>query len=87
MSLPPLLIVQAGADDLSGGTPDAAAFAVEYAERGGFVELAIVPGASHIFLNPGLVEPTEGMWRGQDAIKTFISRQVQPPAPVPAPAP
>ena len=80
VSLPPLLVVQAGADDLSGGeATDAARFAVSYARRGGLAELAIIPGAPHIFLNPGLVPRTEGMLRGQDAIKHFIARQVRAP--------
>jgi len=74
---PPVLLCQAGADVLPGFTADkAAAFAAAYAAAGGAVELAIFPGAPHIFLNPGLVERSEGMERGLAAIRGYIARQL-----------
>jgi acetyl esterase len=76
--LPPLLVIQAGDDDLPGGQPhDAAAFATAYAARGGFVELGIFPGAPHIFLNSGLAPRSEAMLRGLAMIKGFIARQLE----------
>ena len=73
----PLLIVQAGADLLSGGrVSDATSFASAYAASGANVELAIMPGASHIFINPGLVERSEAMVRGLAIVKGYIARQL-----------
>lgn len=74
---PAVLLCQAGGDVLPGFTADkAASFAAAYAKAGGNVELAIFPGAPHIFLNPGLVERSEGMERGLAAIRAYIARQL-----------
>ena len=74
---PALLLVQAGGDVLPGFTNDKAArFARRYAEAGGNVELVILPGAPHIFINPGLVERSEAMDRGLAAVRSYIARQL-----------
>jgi acetyl esterase len=76
--LPHLLILQAGADEFMGGqVKDAVRFAESYTSQGGFVELSMIPQASHVFLNPGLALPSEAMARGFLAIKGFISRELQ----------
>lgn len=78
LDLPPLLLLQAGADVLPGLTADKAArFAELYGAKGGNVELAIFPNAPHIFLNSELAGKSEAMLRGLAAIKAYISRQVQ----------
>jgi acetyl esterase len=74
----PLLIIQAGADDIGGGRlSHAAKFAAAYGARGGWAELAIAPNAGHIFLNSDLVEPTAELVRALSAIEGFISRQLR----------
>jgi acetyl esterase len=74
---PPILLLQAGADDLPGFTNDKALkFAQTYAEAGGNVELAIFPGAGHIFINPALVKRSEAMDRGLAAARYYIARQL-----------
>ena len=77
VATPPLLLIQAGADVLPGFTNDKAAeFAQLYTQRGGHVELAILAGAPHIFINPGLVPESEAMRRGLAMLKGFIARQL-----------
>lgn len=77
IATPPMLLLSAGADGRQGRLPsDAAKFALSYADRGGFVELGIFPGAPHIFLNPGLVKESEAMFRGLAAIRGYIARQL-----------
>ena len=77
LATPPLLLIQAGADVLPGFTNDkAAAFAQLYTQRGGQVELAILAGAPHIFINPGLMPDSEAMRRGLAMLKGFIARQL-----------
>jgi acetyl esterase len=77
LATPPLLLIQAGADVLPGFTNDKAAeFAQRYTQRGGEVELAILAGAPHIFINPGLMPDSEAMRRGLAMLKGFIARQL-----------
>ncbi len=77
LATPPLLLIQAGADVLPGFTNDKAAeFAQRYTQRGGQVELAILAGAPHIFINPGLMPDSEAMRRGLAMLKGFIARQL-----------
>lgn len=74
---PAILLLQAGGDVLPGFTTDKAArFAQTYAAGGGNIELAIFPGAPHIFINPGLVERSEAMDRGLAAVRNYIARQI-----------
>jgi hypothetical protein len=40
------------------------------------VELAILAGAPHIFINPGLMPDSEAMRRGLAMLKGFIARQL-----------
>lgn len=54
----------------------AAEFAQLYTQRGGQVELAILAGAPHIFINPGLMPDSEAMRRGLAMLKGFIARQL-----------
>jgi acetyl esterase/lipase len=78
IDLPPLLLLQAGADVLPGLTPDKAVkFAGLYGAKGGNVELAIFPNAPHIFLNSDLAGESEAMFRGMSVMKAYISRQVE----------
>jgi len=75
---PPILVVQAGAEKLAGFTTDRVlAFARSYTERrGGNIEVALFPGAPHIFINRGLVAESEAMVRALATIKHYISRQL-----------
>ena len=71
------MLIQAGADVLPGFTNDKAAeFAPRYTQRGCQVELAILAGAPHIFINPGLMPDSEAMRRGLSMLKGFIARQL-----------
>jgi len=74
---PAVMLVQAGGDALPGFTTDKAIkFAQTYAESGGNIELIILPGAPHIFINPGLVARSEAMDRGLAAVRSYIARQL-----------
>jgi acetyl esterase len=77
ISLPPVLLVHGDADDMGGVSTDRqVAFASAYARAGGLVELALYPGAPHIFINRGLAPETENLVRALSGIAGFIQRQL-----------
>jgi acetyl esterase/lipase len=74
---PALLLIQAGGDVLPGFTnARAGEFVQAYSAAGGQVEMMVLPHAPHIFINPGLVKPSENMQRGLLALKSYIARQL-----------
>ena len=74
---PALLLIQAGGDVLPGFTNERASeFLQAYTDKGGQVEMIVMPQAPHIFINPGLVDPSENMQRGLSALKSYIARQL-----------
>lgn len=77
VTLPPVLLVHGDADDMGGVSTDRQmAFAAAYARTGGVVELALYPGAPHIFINRGLAPETENLVRALSGIAGFIQRQL-----------
>jgi acetyl esterase len=76
-SHPPLLMIHGDADDMGGvSTERQLAFLAAYASAGGVAEMAIYPGAPHIFLNRGLAPESENLVRALSGIASFIQRQL-----------
>jgi alpha-beta hydrolase superfamily lysophospholipase len=69
--LPPLLIMQGGADD--NVIPEIQErFAATYCSAGGECQLEIFPGCSHMWV----AEPGPATDRAHDIVKAFIARQL-----------